>query len=281
MSSINKKGGKEKDEFKENEKNIGREKERNKRKGKSKKKQKGIKDEKHMEKQKEMEKDEIKKKEREKEKRKRKKIANIRQRGKQKEKENKKGEAKEIENGRGREKESGEKKEKEIEIEKKKEKRRLLQDEDFMRLALREARKASRREEVPVGAVLVVSGRVVARAHNQPVKSLDPTAHAEILAMRRAARRLKNYRLPEAELYVTLEPCAMCLGAAVQARLKRIVYGAPDPKAGAVSSIMSFPWEKLNHRPEIQGGLLASEAASLLKEFFSSRRQKRTAIDFN
>lgn len=160
-------------------------------------------------------------------------------------------------------------------IGRRKEKNRLFQDEDFMRLALREARKAFRRQEVPVGAVLVVSGRVIARAHNQPVKSLDPTAHAEILAMRRAARRLKNYRLPQAELFVTLEPCAMCLGAAVQARLKRIVYGAPDPKAGAVNSIMSFPWEKMNHRPEIQGGLLASEATSLLKEFFSSRRQRK------
>jgi tRNA(adenine34) deaminase len=163
-----------------------------------------------------------------------------------------------------------------------KKKRRLFQDEDFMRLALKEARKAFRRQEVPVGAVLVVSGSVIARAHNQPIKSLDPTAHAEILVMRRAARRLGNYRLPHAELFVTLEPCTMCLGAAVQARIKRIVYGAPDPKAGAVSSIMSFPWEKMNHRPEIQGGLLASEAATLMQEFFRARRQgKKGEIDFS
>lgn len=162
-----------------------------------------------------------------------------------------------------------------------KKKNRLLKDEDFMRLALKEAQKAFRQQEVPVGAVIVISGKVIARAHNQPIRKLDPTAHAEILAMRAASRRQKNYRLLQGELYVTLEPCAMCLGAAVQARLKRIVYAAPDPKAGAVESIMSFPWEKLNHRPEIQGGVLASEAASLVKEFFKARRRKnRAQIDF-
>ncbi len=149
----------------------------------------------------------------------------------------------------------------------------FLKDEDFMRLALKEAQRAFQKEEVPIGAIIVLSGKVIARAHNQPIKKLDPTAHAEILAIRTAARRQRNYRLLNAELFVTLEPCAMCLGAAVQARLKRIVYATPDPKAGAVESIMSFPWEKLNHRPEIKGGLLASEAQNLMKEFFKSRRK--------
>lgn len=155
-----------------------------------------------------------------------------------------------------------------------KKRKSLLRDEDFMRLALKEAQKAFHQQEVPVGAVIVLSGKVIARAHNQPIKRHDPTAHAEILAIRAAARRQKNYRLLQGELFVTLEPCAMCLGAAVHARLKRIVYAAPDPKAGAVESIMSFPWEKLNHRPEIQGGLLASEARNLMKEFFKARRGK-------
>lgn len=160
-----------------------------------------------------------------------------------------------------------------------KKKKRLLKDEDFMCLALKEAQKAFHQQEVPVGAVIVLSGKVIARAHNQSIRKLDPSAHAEILAMRAAGRRQKNYRLPQGELFVTLEPCAMCLGAAVQARLKRIVYGAPDLKAGAVESIMSFPWEKLNHRPEIKGGLLASEAISLMKEFFKARRQRKKNLN--
>lgn len=155
---------------------------------------------------------------------------------------------------------------------------KTLQKEDFMRLALKEAHKAMAKEEVPVGAVVVVSGKVLAKAHNQPIHYSDPTAHAEILALRKACRRVKNYRLPEAELYVTLEPCAMCLGAAVQARLKRIVYAARDPKAGAVESVLTFPWEKLNHQPEIEGGLLAEEAAGLLQAFFQKRRKKKRDI---
>lgn len=158
------------------------------------------------------------------------------------------------------------------------EKKKILQKEDFMRLALKEARKAMAKEEVPVGAVVVVSGKILAKAHNQPIHCSDPTAHAEILALRKACRRAKNYRLPEAEMYVTLEPCAMCLGAAVQARLKRIVYAARDPKAGAVESVLSFPWDKLNHQPEIEGGLLAEEAAHLLQAFFQKRRQKKKTI---
>ncbi|MCX7975059.1 MAG: tRNA adenosine(34) deaminase TadA [Candidatus Aminicenantes bacterium] len=158
-------------------------------------------------------------------------------------------------------------------------KRKLFQDEDFMRLALQEAQKAMNKQEVPVGAVIVTSGKILARAHNQPLRRSDPTAHAEILALRTACRRVKNYRLPEAELYVTLEPCAMCLGAAIQARLKRIIYAASDPKAGAVKSVLTFPWEKLNHQPQIEGGLLEKEAASLLKAFFQARRQKKKEKD--
>ena len=141
-----------------------------------------------------------------------------------------------------------------------------------MREALAEAAKAAARGEVPVGAVLVKDGRVIARGFNRPIGAHDPTAHAEIVALRRAAKRLGNYRLTGVDLYVTVEPCAMCLGAAVQARLRRVVFGAPDPKAGAVSSTMTFPFERLNHRPEIAGGILAAASAGLLREFFRRRR---------
>ncbi len=142
-----------------------------------------------------------------------------------------------------------------------------------MKAALREAARAAKRGEVPVGAVVVRAGRIVARGSNRPVGSSDPTAHAEVVALRRAGRRLGNYRLSGCDLYVTIEPCAMCLGAAVQARLRRIVYGAADPKAGAVASVMKFPFGKLNHRPEVAGGVLAAEGAALLREFFRLRRR--------
>jgi tRNA(adenine34) deaminase len=146
-------------------------------------------------------------------------------------------------------------------------------DSWFMRAALREAAKAGRRGEVPVGAVVVQGGKIVARGSNRPVSSSDPTAHAEVVALRRAARRAGNYRLTGCDLYVTIEPCAMCLGAAVQARIGRLVYGAPDPKAGAVRSIMVFPFDKSNHRPRILGGVLAVECGRLLTDFFRSRRR--------
>ena len=142
----------------------------------------------------------------------------------------------------------------------------------YMSAALKEARKASGRGEVPVGAVVVREGRIVARGGNGPIRANDPTAHAEIVALRRAARKFGNYRLPDCELYVTLEPCAMCLGAVVQARVRRLVYGAADPKTGAVRSLMRFPFRKLNHTPEIVPGVMASESARLLKDFFRARR---------
>jgi len=148
-----------------------------------------------------------------------------------------------------------------------------MDDAGFMKAALAEAGKAAARGEVPVGAVVVRQGRIVARGANRPITSLDPTAHAEIVALRRAAKKSGNYRLPDCDLYVTVEPCAMCLGAIVQARVRRVVYGAPDPKAGAVSSTMRFPFGRLNHRPEVLCGVLAGESAALLRDFFRARRK--------
>ncbi len=145
-------------------------------------------------------------------------------------------------------------------------------DEKWMRQALLEAEKARSRGEVPVGAVLVAEGRILARGHNQPVLRNDPTAHAEIVALRRGATRRKNYRLLGCDLYVTLEPCAMCLGAIVQSRIRRLVFGAADPKSGAVCSAMRFPFARLNHRPEIRGGILAGECSRLVRDFFRARR---------
>lgn len=138
--------------------------------------------------------------------------------------------------------------------------------------ALSEADKAVEIGEVPVGAVLVDGDKVIARGHNKPLSSDDPTAHAEIVAIREACRKKRNYRLPGCELYVTLEPCAMCLGAAVHARLQRVVFGAPDPKGGAVESVMTFPFERMNHLVEIRGGVLAAECGKILKSFFEKRR---------
>ena len=146
------------------------------------------------------------------------------------------------------------------------------QEEKFMRLALALARRAGDRGEVPVGAVLVCGGRVLARGYNQSILRSDPTAHAEVVALRKGGRLRHNHRLADGDLYTTLEPCAMCLGAIVQARLRRVFYGAADPKAGAVRSTMRFPFGKLNHRPEITGGLLAEECGRLLKDFFRTKR---------
>jgi tRNA(adenine34) deaminase len=150
----------------------------------------------------------------------------------------------------------------------------MASEERYMRQALVQARRAWEKGEVPVGAVLVAEGRVLSRGRNQPIGANDPTAHAEIMAIRKAGRVKNNYRLSECDLYVTLEPCAMCLGAIVQARLRRVVYGAADPKAGAVRSVMKFPFERLNHRPEVRGGLLAEECRQMLKHFFKARRSK-------
>ena len=146
-------------------------------------------------------------------------------------------------------------------------------DEYFMRLALREADRAVEHDDVPVGCVIAREGEVIAAAHNERELRRDPTAHAEMIALREASRHVDGWRLTGAVLYVTLEPCAMCAGAIVLARVPRVVYGATDPKAGATGSVldvMSDP--RLNHRPEVADGLLAEESAALLRHFFLSRR---------
>jgi tRNA(adenine34) deaminase len=146
--------------------------------------------------------------------------------------------------------------------------------EGFMRAALDEARRGLLDGEVPVGAVVVADGAIVARAHNAPIALSDPTAHAEVLALREAGRKTGNYRLTGATLYVTVEPCPMCCGAVLQARLPRVVYGAADPKAGAVESLYRLLDDsRLNHRVETVGGVLGGECAALLKEFFETKRQ--------
>jgi len=146
-------------------------------------------------------------------------------------------------------------------------------DQRFMGLALDQARLAWERGEVPVGAVLVKDGEVIATGFNQPIGIHDPTAHAEIVALRAAADKLGNYRLPGCELYVTLEPCIMCSGAMMHARLARVVYAAPDPKTGACGSVVNlFAEEKLNHHTQVAGGVLAGESSLMLKAFFAERR---------
>lgn len=149
-----------------------------------------------------------------------------------------------------------------------------MHDSIFMRQAISLAHNAWALGEVPVGAVVVREGEVIATGFNQPIGTHDPTAHAEIMALRAAASIIGNYRLPGCELYVTLEPCAMCSGAMMHARLARVVYGAADPKTGACGSILNlFQQEKLNHHTEVLGGVLAEECGSLLKEFFAERRR--------
>src|SRR5579884_557397 len=146
-------------------------------------------------------------------------------------------------------------------------------DQKYMQLALDQAREAEREGEVPVGAVVVLDGRVVARGTNRTLRDCDPTAHAEIVALREAARAVANHRILGAELYVTLGPCAMCAGAIVQARLSRLVYGADDPKGGAVRTVFRILNDRrLNHELEITGGVLAGESARLLQSFFQARR---------
>jgi tRNA(adenine34) deaminase len=146
-------------------------------------------------------------------------------------------------------------------------------DEYFMKLALREAGRAIEHDDVPVGCVIAHDGEVLAAAPNERELRADPTAHCEVLAMREAARRLGSWRLTGCVLYVTLEPCAMCAGAMVLARVPRVVYGTDDPKAGAAGSVLDVLGEpRLNHRPEVAGGLLAEDSAGLLREFFLTRR---------
>ncbi len=147
--------------------------------------------------------------------------------------------------------------------------------ERFMRAAIEQAREAMRRNEVPVGAVVVAHGRIVGSGFNQPIASLDPTAHAEIVAIREAGRALGNYRLTGASLYVTVEPCLMCVGAMVHARIGTLVYGAREPKAGAVESTARMhEHPALNHRVAVVGGVLEAECRALVQEFFRERRRQ-------
>jgi tRNA(adenine34) deaminase len=146
-------------------------------------------------------------------------------------------------------------------------------DIQFMQEALAEARSAAEVGEVPIGALLVQNGKILARAGNRTIRDCDPTAHAEIVALREAARLLANYRLADTTLYVTIEPCSMCAGAIIQARVPRLVYGADDPKGGAVRScfeILSHP--RLNHHVEVTAGILAADCAAILQSFFAERR---------
>ena len=146
--------------------------------------------------------------------------------------------------------------------------------EAFMREALALAGEAAAAGEVPVGAVVVKDGAVIGRGYNRPISSADPTAHAEIVAMREAAVALGNYRLPGCELYVTLEPCAMCVGAMVHARIARVVFGTRDPKTGACGSIVDLPGlATFNHHAAFEGGVLAEECGAVLKRFFADRRR--------
>ena len=148
-----------------------------------------------------------------------------------------------------------------------------MNEEDYMRAALEQARAAGAVDEVPVGAVVVCAGEIVGRGFNQPIGRHDPTAHAEIMALRDAAARLGNYRLPGCELYVTLEPCVMCSGAIMHARIARVVFGARDPKTGVAGSVLDlFAEPRLNHHATIEGGLLADECGRMLSSFFAARR---------
>jgi len=146
-------------------------------------------------------------------------------------------------------------------------------DAQFMRAALAAAGEAGEQGEVPVGAVVVADGAIVGRGFNAPISRHDPSAHAEIAALRDAAARRGNYRLPDCDLYVTLEPCAMCAGAIMQARIRRLIFGAPDPKTGACGGVVDlFAEPRLNHHTTVSGGVLAEECGVLLKRFFAGRR---------
>jgi tRNA(adenine34) deaminase len=150
-----------------------------------------------------------------------------------------------------------------------------VDDQHWMQLALAQARLAAQRGEVPVGAVLVRDGEVIGAGHNQPISACDPTAHAEIVALRAAAAACGNYRLPGSTLYVTIEPCSMCVGAMMHARVARLVFGATEPRAGAVVSALPLAAAgHFNHRLACQGGVMAEECSALMREFFRSRRQQ-------
>jgi tRNA(adenine34) deaminase len=148
-----------------------------------------------------------------------------------------------------------------------------MSETEFMYAALDLARQAAVAGEVPVGAVVVKDGAIIGRGYNQPISLHDPTAHAEVMAMRNAAQQLGNYRLTGCDLYVTLEPCAMCAGAIMHARIARVMYGASDPKTGACGSVINlFAESQLNHHTEVAGSVLADESSILLREFFTGRR---------
>jgi tRNA(adenine34) deaminase len=152
--------------------------------------------------------------------------------------------------------------------------RSMEPDERFMRLALEQARQGLHLGEVPVGAILVLDGDVLASGFNQPIHKLDPSAHAEIIALRRGARALGNYRLAGSTLYVTVEPCLMCVGALLHARVARVVYGCAEPKSGALSSILNVEELPANHRLEVVSGVLESECRKALRDFFQYRREE-------
>ena len=151
-----------------------------------------------------------------------------------------------------------------------------MNDEDFMRIALELARQAEQAGEVPVGAVVVKDGVVIGRGSNAPIGRHDPSAHAEMIALRDAAQSMGNYRLVGCELYVTLEPCLMCVGAMFHARIARVIYGASDPKTGAAGSVLDlFAEQRLNHHAEVLGGVLADECGNVLSQFFATRRARQ------
>jgi tRNA(adenine34) deaminase len=150
-----------------------------------------------------------------------------------------------------------------------------MNDIEYMQIALQLAQEAAAAGEVPVGAIVVKNGEIIGRGYNAPITTHDPSAHAEIRAMRDAANHLGNYRLVDCTLYVTLEPCAMCSGAIQHARIAKVIYGASDPKTGACGSVINLMAEpKLNHHTEVAGGILAQECGALLSNFFSARRKK-------
>lgn len=153
-----------------------------------------------------------------------------------------------------------------------------MQDEIFMREALRQADEAAQRGEVPVGAIIVRQGEIIARGSNAPISRQDPSAHAEINALRAAALHLGNYRLVGCELYVTLEPCVMCVGAIFHARIARVIFGASEPKTGSAGSVINlFEIAQLNHHADVRGGVLADECSQRLSDFFASRRAQKRA----
>ena len=146
-------------------------------------------------------------------------------------------------------------------------------DQQYMRMAIEQAQLAAQSGEVPVGAVLVRGGQVISRAFNKPIANHDPSAHAEMLALREAALAEENYRIPGSTLYVTLEPCVMCSGAMLHARIDRVVYGAQDPKTGAAGSVLDiFSSKQINHQTSVQGGIMSEECGQLLRDFFKGRR---------